>query len=120
MPGERRRDLRAAQEDNADLRAALAEAGRAIADRDERLNILTRQHSEASARIIRQETELCDARRELAATQRQLDDATGMDAPAVEAGAQWQDRRTDLPTVPQPINPAPRAPLPQRPTQTAA
>lgn len=52
-----RRDLRAAQEDNADLRAALAEAGRAIADRDERLNILTRQHSEASARIIRQETE---------------------------------------------------------------
>ncbi|WP_432051216.1 hypothetical protein [Streptomyces xiamenensis] len=115
-----RRDLRAALEEIRQLRAALAEAGRAIAARDERLNILTRQFAEASARIIRQETELCDARTELAATQRQLDAALGMDDPAVEAGARWQSRRTDLPTVPQPITPAPRVPLPQRPTQTAA
>ncbi|MFE1362604.1 hypothetical protein [Streptomyces harbinensis] len=115
-----RRDLAAALEEIAALRRALAEAGRAIADRDERLNILTRQHADASDRIVRQATELCDLRRQLTATQRQLDDATGMDSPAVEAGARWQERRADRPAVPQPITPANRPPLPRRTGQHTA
>lgn len=113
-----RRDLRAALEEIVALRADRAELARAVTDRDKRIGILTRQFAEASARIIRQATELCDLRRQLAATQRQLDAATGMDDPDIAAGARWQERRTDRPTVPQPITPTPRQPLPRRETDS--
>ncbi|MFB7896110.1 hypothetical protein ACFC1B_07245 [Streptomyces xiamenensis] len=123
-----RRDLRAALEETAALRRQLAAERAALEDAESRLAIGGRQYSDASDRIVRQATELCELRaelastqRQLAATQRQLDDATGMDDPAVEAGAQWQSRREDLPAVPQPITPAPRRPLPRRTSaETAA
>ncbi|MGW0984330.1 hypothetical protein ACWD33_26345 [Streptomyces xiamenensis] len=116
-----RRDLRAAREEITALRADRAELARAVAARDEHIDILSRQFTEASARIIRQETELCDLGRQLAATQRQLDAALGMDHPDIARGAHWQSHREDLPTVPQPVTPAPRAPLPRRTSaETAA
>lgn len=109
-----RRELRAALEEIAALRADRAELARAVADRDEHIGILTRQHADASDRVVALTTELCDLRRQLAATQKQLDAATGMDDPAIAAGARWQERRTDRPAAPQPITPANRPPLPRR------
>ncbi|MFB7899905.1 hypothetical protein ACFC1B_26655 [Streptomyces xiamenensis] len=116
-----RRDLRAAQEDNAALRRQVAAERSARTDAENRLAIGGRQYSDACDRVIELTTQVCQLETQLAATQRQLDDALGMDDPAVEAGAHWQSHRTDLPAVPQPVTPAPRRPLPRRTSaETAA
>ncbi|QQN79771.1 hypothetical protein [Streptomyces sp. XC 2026] len=105
----------------ANLRRQLAAERDARADAESRLAIGGRQYSDACDRVIELTTQVCQLETQLAATQRQLDAALGMDDPAVEAGAHWQSHRTDLPTVPQPITPAPRAPLPRRTSaETAA
>ncbi|MGW8846562.1 hypothetical protein ACWGNE_02165 [Streptomyces xiamenensis] len=109
-----RRELRAALEEIAALRRQLAAERSARTDAENRLAIGGEQFTAACDRVLELTTQVCQLEKQLAATQRQLDAALGMDHPDIARGTDWQSRRTDLPTVPQPITPAPRRPLPRR------
>lgn len=85
---------------DAEIAAAKADVERLRA-RTTRAEAIARAEVEARRTITRQHAELDAANTRLAGRNRtlqdRLDDACGLNSPAVAAGRQWQDRRADKP-----------------------